>query len=448
MRRPGDNAVAVGQALALALLTILGLWMRAMDLPSGWARAGWMNFSVGMVLLGAYLLARVLKRARLPLISGYIIAGIAAGPYGTGFLDDAMVTRLRLVDDLALSFIALTAGASLNVAGLRGRGRLLGTNLVLNIVVVFVLVAVFVQLAGHSFSFSMDTATLGAFAMLLGAISVARSPASAIAVIGECRAAGPLTDMVLGVTILIDVVIIILFSAALSLAKALLAPGTAVDWHVLAALLLEMGTSLCVGAGLGLLIAWYIRYSGRDMALLLLFFGVAVTKIAMWLGGVVQIHFGVALHLEPLLICISAGFVARHTGPTATALITSLQKSALPIYVLFFTLAGASLDFGALSQCWLFAVCLVVVRSAGLAAAAWLGKLSVKNAPASSAASWMGYVTQAGVSIGLAGIAQRQVPEIGRYLTTVVLAVISINQLIGPVLFKLALTRAGETRSD
>ena len=450
MQQIHKKKVLFGYLSSLVLLVALAGWIQGFDLSSGWKQAGWMNFSVGFVLLAAYLLAKVLKRARLPLISGYIFAGILAGPYVADFLTGEMVERLELINDLALSFIALTAGATLDLRSYRGRGHLVATNLFLNIVVVFAVVSLFVMLSGRWFGFTrqLSSMQLAALAILLGTIAVARSPSSAIAIIGECRAAGPFTDMVLGVTILMDVLTIILFSLALSISKVLLFDGAGADFGVFGILSVEMLVSLAMGAGLGLVISFYIKRVGHDLALLLLTFGVAVTKISLWLGHLMEARFDLALQLEPLLICISAGFTVRHFSQAGPKFLESLEKSALPIYVLFFTLAGATLNFDALGMCWMFAVCLVLVRTAGFLGAAWIGNAVPGNAAAHNSSAWMAYLTQAGVSIGLAQIAQREAPEIGVYLTTVVLAVIAVNQLVGPIMFKGVLNRVGEAHVD
>jgi len=450
MRQTHKKNVLLSYLVSLVLLIALAEWFKGFDHSGGWKQAGWMNFFLGFVLLAAFLLAKVLKRVRLPLISGYIFAGILAGPYVTDFLSTDMVARLGLINELALSFIALTAGATLDLRAFRGRGHLVAANLFLNVVVVLAVVSLFVVLSGRWFGFTrqLSTMELSALAILLGTIAVARSPSSAIAIISECRAAGPFTDMVLGVTIIIDVLIIILFSTALSISRALLSGAGGADFGLLWILSVEMLVSLALGAGLGLAISLYIRRVGHDLALLLLTFGVAVTKISLWLGHLMETRFDLALELEPLLICISAGFTVRRFSQVGSQFLESLEQSALPIYVLFFTLAGAALNFNALGLCWLFAVCLVLVRAAGLFGAAWAGRAIPGNAAAHNRSAWMAYLTQAGVSIGLAQIAQREAPEIGIYLTTVVLAVIAVNQMVGPIVFKAALNRVGEAHTD
>ena len=122
----------------------------------------------------------------------------------------------------------------------------------------------------------------------------------------------------------------------------------------------------------------------------------------------------------------------------------SLDRISLPIYVLFFSLAGASLNLEALRATWPLAVCLAGVRALGIFGATWLAGTLSRDPPGHNRIAWMAYLTQAGVAIGLAQLAERQFPEVGLYLTTVVLAVITINQVVGPIAFKMALNLVGE----
>ena len=122
-----------------------------------------------------------------------------------------------------------------------------------------------------------------------------------------------------------------------------------------------------------------------------------------------------------------------------------LERMALPVYVLFFCLAGASLDLDALWVTWPLAIFLVLVRAAGIFSATWLAGIVNRDPPRHRQVAWLAYLTQAGVAIGLANLAEKQFPAIGTILTTLVLAVISINQVVGPITFKISLNMAGET---
>lgn len=444
---PRNNVVAA-YLIPLAILLGLALWIQGLDMPEHRHQAGWVNFSLGFVLLAAYLIAQILRRLRLPLISGYILAGVFAGPYVTGLLRADMVEQLRLVDDLALSFIALSAGNHLRLAALRARQRALLLTIFLITLVVFALVALFVIYAGGLFAFTQHLTPLEitGLGILLGVIAVARSPSSAIAIINECRAEGPFTETVLGVTVVMDVLIIIFFTIALAATRAILAGSGAGDMGALGALIGEIGISLILGFMLGKGISWYVARIGHDLPLFLLFLAFATTKISLWLSHFMESTYAMSLHLEPLLICMSAGFTVQNFSPAGHTVAENLENCALPIFVLFFSLAGAALDFNALLQCWPFALCLAGVRAVGIFIATRLSVTLCKDPPLHGKHAWMAYLTQAGVAIGLAKLVGRQSPEISVYLTTVVLAVITINQIVGPITFKTALYRVGEAK--
>jgi len=432
--------------IALLLLAGFAFWIKNIDIGSDWQQAGLTTFSLGFVLLSAYMVAQILKITGLPFISGYIFVGILAGPYMTGFLNEDMVVRLRLVDDLALSFIALVAGGTLRKQFLRSRGRAIAVNIFLLSLVVFLLVCLSFFFISNRFNLipGLSPSQLLVLACLLGVIAIARSPSSAIAIIDECRAAGVFTATVLGVTVAMDVLIIILFTMVLSVSEIILGAGTAMNFQTLGVLSLAVAGSLVLGIVLGKGISLYIKKVGHDLPLFLLFFAFSVFKISICFNDFMEAHFAVSLHLEPLLICISAGFAVQNFSSYGPVFMKNLERFALPIFVLFFSLAGASLNLDALRMSWPLAVFLVIVRTMGIFGATWLAGVISRDSKPHKRIAWMAYITQAGVAIGLAQIALRRFPELGHYLTTLVLAVITINQVVGPITFKMALKMAGE----
>ena len=434
--------------LTLIFLAAFAVGLKSFEVESSWQRAGLANFSFGFLLLMAFLSARILKMARLPLISGYIVAGIVAGPNVSNLLTDAMVERLRLIDDVALSCIALAAGGALHLPILKQRVKIIVLNIAFITLLVFGLVFMFVVSTGNYFAFTrqLSAVQIIAFAVLVAVVAVARSPSSAIAVISECRASGPFTETVLGVTIAMDVLIIILFTVALTSSRIILGGKVIIEDNVFMALSLEMAGSFLIGVVLGKGISFYIRRVGRDLSLFLLFLAFGVTKVSQWLSLFIGNHFGIYLHLEPLLICMTAGFIVQNFSKSGPLFMESLNRITLPVYVLFFSLAGASLNFDALILCWPLTLCVTAVRTVGIFSATWLAGRITRHPPHHNRNAWMAYITQAGVAIGLAQLAQRQFPEIGVYLTTVVLAMIAINQLVGPVTFKIALNLMGEAK--
>lgn len=432
--------------LGLFLLIAFALWIKSIDIGSSWQGAGLVNFSLGFVLLAAYMSAQILRIAKIPMISAYIFTGIVAGPYVSGFLTFSMVGQLRLIDDLALSFIALMAGGELHLRSLRKRGFAIGLNIFMITLAVFGLVFAFVVFMGGQFSLMkyLSSAQIMALGILLGVVAVARSPSSAIAIISECRASGPFTETVLGVTIVMDVLIIIFFTLALTVTRIILTDSGIVNQQAFIILFVELATSLLIGAVIGKGISFYIDRAGYDLPLFLLLTGFGITKASLWLGHFMEDRFDIYLHLEPLLICMSAGFTVQNFSKKGSEFMENLDRGALPVYVLFFSLAGASLNLEALRVCWPLALSLVGVRAVGIFIGTWLAGTITKDPPINNRTAWMAYLTQAGVAIGLAQLAQRQLPEIGTYLSTVVLAVISVNQIVGPITFKTALHKVGE----
>ncbi|MBN2254940.1 MAG: cation:proton antiporter [Deltaproteobacteria bacterium] len=434
--------------LTLFVVTLFALWLRRLDIESSWQLAGMINFSLGFVMLAAYMSAQILKIARLPLISGYIIVGIIAGPYVSGFLTDDMIDRFGFINDIALSFIALTAGGALHLQMLRKRRKIIVLNIVLLTVVVFGFVFTFFAFMGSHFNFTGNLASpqIIAFAVLIGVVAVARSPSSAIAIISESRASGPFTETVLGVTIAMDVLIIILFTIAVTAARIFVGGSEMPDTHVFVAVSTELVISFFLGALLGKGIALYIDRIRHNLPLFLLFLAFGVSKLSLWLNNGIEIHFDVYLHLKPLLICMGAGFTVQNFSKTGAYFMDNLDRVSLPVYVLFFSLAGASLNFEALKVCWMLALCLAIVRVAGIFCATWLAGTIAGDPPLHNRTAWMAYLTQAGVAIGLAQIAESEFPGIGVYLTTVILALIFVNQLVGPVTFKTVLNLVGESK--
>jgi Kef-type K+ transport system membrane component KefB len=249
----------------------------------------------------------------------------------------------------------------------------------------------------------------------------------------------------MGVTVAMDVLIIILFTLALALSKIIMAASSAIDYQTFIVLSLAVADSLLLGVFTGKCISFYIKKVGHDLPLFLLFVAFGVFKTSLWLNHFMEAHFATSLHLEPLLICMSAGFTVQNFSKTGRLFMESLDYVSLPIYVLFFSLAGASLNLEALCMTWPLAGCLVLVRITGIFAATWFAGTLNKDSADHRRAAWMAYITQAGVAIGLAQLAERHFPEIGMYLTTVVLAVITVNQVVGPITFKMALNMVGET---
>ena len=205
-----------------------------------------------LVSLASKQIGEFFSRIRLPKISGYLVTGLLAGPFVLGLMSKDAVANLRFVDEISLAFIAFAAGSELYLPELRGRFRSIGlitAGLVLATLVLGVS-AVFFLADFIPFMRDMPAVSRLAVALLAGAIMVARSPSVAIAIINELRAKGPFTQIALGVTVLSDVIVIILFSICSSIAAALLS-NLGIDIGLLALVMGEIGISVGIGYLLG-----------------------------------------------------------------------------------------------------------------------------------------------------------------------------------------------------
>lgn len=441
-----------GYFFAFFVLVLICFWLKNYQTESSWQQAGLLNLSVGALMLSAHIVARTLKTFRLPLISGYIFTGIVAGPYVSGFLSFDMVDRIGLINELALSMIALSAGGSLRLDLLKKRLLPISLNIIFQTLLIFFSVFLFIKYCAIFFEFTraVSSQQITAFGILLGVMAVARSPSSAIAVISECKAKGDFTDTVLSVIVVIDVLIIIFFTIAMNISQMLLAQNTEIAHSALAVLFLEITLSFLAGLIMGKGISFFMENMLNEIPvpLFLFFLSLGISRFSMAIGFFVEKSFGLTIHLEPLLICMSAGFFVQNFTRSGFFFSASLERMSLPIYVLFFSLTGASLNLNAFLETWSLALCLAVVRILGIFGGSALGGVVVGDPAKHNLVAWMGHITQAGVAIGLAQLVQRQFPELGTYLATVVLGVICVNQIIGPVAFKIALHVTKEAGSE
>jgi Kef-type K+ transport system membrane component KefB len=205
------------------------------------------------------------------------------------------------------------------------------------------------------------------------------------------------------------------------------------DASLLARLAWEIFGSFAFGAILGALFAFYLRHVGREVTLVLLALCTVLSQV------------GAAFHFEPLLAALAAGLVVENVAPpSGDALKEAVERGALPVLVVFFAAAGASLSLDALRIVGFFALAVGAARLVLIRLGGYLGARVAGADPAVSGLVWMGLVSQAGVTLGLTIIVATEFPEWGARVQTLMVALISLHELVGPVLFRAALGRAGE----
>jgi len=271
-----------------------------------------------------------------------------------------------------------------------------------------------------------------AASLLLGTIATATSPATTIAVITETRSQGKFTDLVLSVAVVKDFVLILLFALFLSLSKPVFSPEQGFDSGILSQILKEVGGSVVLGIAVGSGIILYLKYIKREMTIFIL-------SVAFF---TYQISHNYGYH--PLLICLVAGFLVENFSPHGDRFIQAIEKTSLPVYVVFFAISGASLNLDALRSSWLLALICVFWRGSLKFTGTYIGASIVKEERGVRTLSWAGFISQAGVSLGLAILVEETFPEWRGVFLSLVIAIIAFNQIMGPILLQKLLIKVKE----
>jgi len=268
---------------------------------------------------------------------------------------------------------------------------------------------------------------------LFASVAIVHSPAVVMALLTETRARGPVARTTLGMVLVADIVVVLLFSGLLAVTRTAVPTTASASGPSLGMVAWEIGGSLLVGAALGGAIALYMRFVKRELllfAIVVTFFGSEIARLA---------------HVEVLLTLLVAGFVVENgTRQGAAELLHAMERSAAPVFVVFFALAGAAIIVRDVLLIWPIAVAVVAVRALAIRFGCQIGARISRAGDMERRYVWMGLVAQAGVALGLVAVVSEAYPERGSQMATLFLAVIAINQLLGPVLSRIALKNSGE----
>lgn len=403
-----------------------------------------------VIAVAADNIATYLTKLKLPLVTGLLVTGILAGPFVLKLIPGDAPQKLFFVNDFALAFIAFAAAAELYLKELRSRISSITWMSIGQLILTFSFAvgSILYLTPRIPFMEGMGMSTQIAVAMLAASIFVARSPASAIAVVNELRAKGPFTQTAMGVTVLADFLVIILFAVTYSIAQALV-HGVPFDFKFIILLASELSLAFVGGYALGkvftvlmsLRMATHIKTAG----ILMLGYGVYHASHAIREWSLEQ--YGLEIYIEPLLVCIIGSFILTNFSRHREEFVNILEKVGPSIYVIFFTLTGAAISLDMLIEVTGIALILFSVRLLGMILGSTFGGIIAKEPWRLIKIGWMPYVTQAGVGLGLATVVANAFPGWGQEFATVIIAVIVLNQFVGPPLFKWAIMIAGESHT-
>jgi Trk K+ transport system NAD-binding subunit/Kef-type K+ transport system membrane component KefB len=403
-----------------------------------------------MVALASKDIGRWFARIRLPLITGFLFTGILAGPYVFKLVSAESLSRLRLIDEVSLAVIAFAAGSELHIEQLRGRFKSIRWTTIGLMLVTFCAGFIAVMSLGDWIPFMRDMRTPSrvAVSLLVAVILVARSPSSAIAVINELRARGPFTQTALGVTVIMDVGVIVLFGVCSSVADALLT-GLGLELKFAVLLVIDLSAAVALGWALGSILRLVLsrRWGFAVKTACILGAGYGTFIFCAWLRHFTHDRLGLEVLVEPLLVCMLASFIVTNHTAYRREFVTLLERIGPAIYVMFFTLTGASLQLDVMLLMWPAALVLVGVRLTALFIGSFAGGVVAGEPMRSNRLSWMAYVTQAGVGLGLAKEVAVEFTGWGPQFATLLISMIMVNQIVGPPLFKWVLNLVGEAHT-
>lgn len=402
-----------------------------------------------VIVLAARQMGEIFARFKLPLISGFLFVGIIVGPFVLDFVHDEDISRLLILDELSLAFIAFAAGAELELHVIQGYFRSIISIIGGQVVAVMGIGIVAIILIQDMVPFmaTLPQAQVMAIALLGATIFVARSPSSALAIIKELRAHGPYTHKVLGATVLPDAIVIILFAASVSIA-AVLIEGAAFNGGLLLFVMFEIVLDLGLGILVGLVLRAIMRLpSSLLRGALILLVGLGVFSLSTELHDYRLFSLPVGVFSEPLLICMTAGFFVTNYSRLGSDFQYVLEEMTPAIFLLFFTLVGLELELNVIVQSWTIVLILFAVRTIGIFAGSIGGTAIARDRSPENIFLGFGFIAQAGVSIGLAKEIGVEFSAWGAELATLSIGVIVLNQIVGPPLLKWAINRVGEAHT-
>jgi len=384
---------------------------------------------LAVVILVGVTFGAVTRRIGLPGVTGQILGGLLIGHSGFNLFGQEPLDALEPLTHLALGLIAITVGAHLNIRRLRNAGRRLFYLMLTEATITpFVVFATLRTLGGASFE----------LALLFATVSIATAPATVVALVRETRSKGVFVKTLLAAVALNNVACIVLFELARTVAAESGGSLASVDLSIP---LQQIGLAVGVGAAIAVAMDIAARVALRPEHL-------ATASIASLL---LSCGLATALDVSPMLSCLVLGVVQTNIARERSHLVDSVFANFEPaILAVFFTLAGMHLSLEQVSLAGLVAGLLFFARIAGKLIAA---RLAMRMAGATERVKrnlGLALTPQAGVAVGLVILIQGdpRFESVASMFAAVVLAVVTLNEIFGPLMTRIALSRAGEVGRD
>jgi Kef-type K+ transport system membrane component KefB len=379
--------------------------------------------SVGLILLAALAAGHLAQRIRLPEVTGYLAMGALIGPTALDVITHDNLEALQLLSEVALGLILFSIGTIFEAVTFRPLGARVALITAAEAFGACVLVLAAMLVIGLPF----------AVALLLGVIAMETAPATTLMVIREYDSRGPLTDAVLALLAMNNMLVLTTFGVV-AVALTFSAGAGASASASLHALGWSVFGSIALGALAGLALDAWVRRVTSPSEIMTLAIGTVLVTV-----GAAR-----ALGLSPLFASLAVGATIANAAAETDALAEQLRRADPPLYAAFFVLAGAELPINILPQIGLTGLAYVLMRTAGKVGGAWTAARRLQMPPRMQQQLGLCLLSSSSLAIGLTIQVRQQFPEIASQVTAVVLAGVIVFEVIGPILARTALIRAGE----
>lgn len=386
--------------------------------------------ALAIAILAGLAMSRLIKLIHMPNVTAFLLGGLLIGPSVLGIINQETADSLAIITEVALGFIAYSIGSEFKLSYLKRIGSkplVITACEGLGAVLVVDAVLVALSLLGIP-GFDMP------MCIVLGAIAAATAPAATLMVIRQYKARGPVCEMLLPVVAMDDALGLMAYAVSVSIAQAMVSGAAMTVTSMVLMPLLEIVGSLGLGLALGFVLslcAPFFASRGNKLALTIAFILLALALCSLW-------------GLSNLLCIMMVGAVMTNLCKSSKVIVEQTDRFTPPIFLLFFVISGAELNLSVLPTVGLIGLCYVCFRVVGKYFGAALGSRIVHAHE--NVRKYLGFtlIPQAGVAIGLATMTLTKLPAYGRQIQAVILAGTLIYELIGPVITKLCLTKAGE----
>lgn len=408
--------------------------------------------SISIALFVGLMMTRIIKPFGLPAVTGYLVAGILIGPYclgrlgvmlgieGLGFTSMDYVGHFGVISDVALGFIAFSIGNEFRLSSLKKTGK---QATVIGIVQALV-ATLFVDLALGALSLILGEDVLPMSAVItLGAIATATAPAATLMVVRQYKAKGPLTELLLPIVALDDAVGLVVFAVSFGISKAMVSGHTDVI-SIVVNPLIEIVASLLLGTVMGLIFSETEKFfHSRSKRL-----SVSVTYVILTVAlCMIKVDIGpVTIGTSSLLTCMMLGTIFCNVCESSEELMERVDRWTTPLFALFFVISGAELELSVFSSLAIvgIGVMFILFRSAGKIVGAAISSKATGCDPTIVKYLGITLLPQAGVALGMTVTAMELGNTEGALIRNIVLFAVLVYELIGPMLTKMALMKAGE----